>query len=688
MRHLVPIFILLFICTRSSAQRSESSEDFYSNQLEDLAELEETDSEDEYNLQQLSHFKKHPVSLNGSPDELRAFPLFDALMVENLLEYRRLLGNLVSIYELQAVPGFSIETMRNIQHLVTVHTKRVEIASLRKKLTTGERSIIVRPVLLVQDQDGFSGAGGAKRFAGSKPGLYLKYKYAFQKTLQYGILLEKDAGEPMLPGKAPFFTDFQSGHFLYRNSGKLKTIVLGDYTVNLGQGLIHWQSQAFKKTSSVLNIKRQSEALKPYLSAGEFNFFRGAAATFNMRSTEATIFVSYRSLTANTDFNEEGQKVITSFNASGLHRTSNEISDKNAVEVFVKGLNIKWKHNRGHVGINVINYSYSVPIEKASQPYNIYSVKGNRWMNASIDFSRTVNNYHFFGEMAIDKTSSIAILNGVIASINQHIDVALLYRNISSRYQSISGNAFTENTLPQNEQGIYAGLSMRPAYSWRIDIYADVFRFPWMKFRSDAPSDGWQYLIQMNWKPSKSTELYTRFRGRERPLNISDNRIVDYPVKAASWNWRSHINFKRSKSVELRWRVEITSFEKEETNNRSNGYLFYTDFFWRPARRNFSLNNRIQYFEADDYDSRIYAYENDLLYVSATPSYYDKGLRHYINIKHEITTGRYRKNHFTISLKLGSTLYSNKNQIGSGGSTIQGKGKTDIRIQLIFTPAS
>jgi hypothetical protein len=60
-------------------------------------------------------------------------------------------------------------------------------------------------------------------------------------------------------------------------------LALGDYTVNLGQGLIQWQGLAFGKSAEVTSIKRQSAVLQPYRSAGEFYFYRGAGITLQKK---------------------------------------------------------------------------------------------------------------------------------------------------------------------------------------------------------------------------------------------------------------------------------------------------------------------------------------------------------------------------------------------------------------------
>ena len=89
-----------------------------------------------------------------------------------------------------------------------------------------------------------------------------------------------------------------SFHVFTRQVGLFNSVAVGDYTVNLGQGLIYWQSQAFRKSSAVINIKRQSEIIRPYHSAGEYNFNRGVAATISSGKFEGTLFFSAKKLEA------------------------------------------------------------------------------------------------------------------------------------------------------------------------------------------------------------------------------------------------------------------------------------------------------------------------------------------------------------------------------------------------------
>ncbi len=126
--------------------------------------------------------------------------------------------------------------------------------------------------------------------------------------------------------------------------------------------------------------------------------------------------------------------------------------------------------------------------------YNKYALHGSNWGNYSIDYSYTFKNIHFFGEAASTEKFDKAFINGLLISTDVRVDMSFVYRKVSRGYQSLYSNAFTESTFPTNENGFYAGISINPTDVWRIDAYVDMYKFPWLKFRTDAPTAGNDYL--------------------------------------------------------------------------------------------------------------------------------------------------------------------------------------------------
>ena len=289
----------------------------------------------------------------------------------------------------------------------------------------------------------------------------------------------------------------------------------------------------FKKSSDITGIKRQSAVLRPYNSAGEYNFHRGIGITIKKGNIEATAFGSIRKLNANFTVDTiNHEDFISSFLTSGNNRTTPEIADRNSLQQTTFGGNVRYRAylpgrhaGRWHIGLNAIYYRFSRAGEKSDDPYNTYAFNGNKGYNFSADYSYTFAIFISLGKRQLDKNFHKAFLNGLLISVDPRVDLsAALHRTIDKEYQALNGNAFTENTSPTNETGLYAGITIRPADAWRLDLYGDVYKFPWLKYLRDAPSYGKDFLVQLIMYPNKQVEIYMpaqkRNEARKRPDNL------------------------------------------------------------------------------------------------------------------------------------------------------------------------
>ena len=650
-------------------------------QLENLTDADQSETEDDSYLQQLEQFRKNPVNLNTADEnDLRELKILSGLQVASFISYRKLFGKFISVYELQAVPSWDIQTIKKLLPFITL-AEPIKIADVFKRFRNGENTLLFRFSQVLEESKGFDAATTSTKYLGSPQKYFFRYRYQYKNLLQYGIVGDKDAGEQFFKGAQNKGFDFYSFHLFARKLGAVQSLALGDFTVNMGQGLIQWQSLAFRKSVDVLGLKRQSPVLRPYNSAGEFNFHRGAGVTVQKGKVEATAFVSYRKLSANfvadTVSNEE---FISSFLNSGYHRTESEIADRNKLGQFVFGGNIKYKNDNWHAGINAIVFKFSSPVQKRQEPYNLYAISGDGWSNYSIDYSYTYRNFHFFGEAAVDKNFSKAFLNGLLISVDPRVDISFLHRKIDPQYQSINGNAFTENTYPTNENGLYSGISIRPVPAWRFDAYIDMYKFPWLKYLVDAPSRGKDFLAQITFMPNRQIEVYTKYRSETKQGNQPDNTgATNYLVHLPRQNWRTQISYKINQSIVLRSRTELLWYDKSG-ENAEKGFLTFFDIIYKPLIKRYSGNMRLQYFETDGYNSRIYAYENDVLFYYSIPGFFNKGYRYYLNLNYDLNSN------ISFWLKWSQTIYNNVKSIGSGLDEIPGSSKSEIRLmaRIIF----
>ena len=498
-------------------------------QLENLTQAsDDATTEDDSYLQELVQYIKDPINLNyADKGQLQELKILSPIQISNLILYRKLLGNFISIYELQAVPDWDVELIKHIRPYVTVSSKADLFNSVGSRLKNGRNTLLLRNIQILEKSRGYSlnSSNATNFYPGSPQHILVRYKYVFKNLLQYGVTGEKDAGEQFFKGAQKNGFDFYSAHFFVRNLGIIKSLALGDFTVSLGQGLTQWGSLAFNKGAEVLNIKRQSDVLRPYNSAGEIAFNRGIGITLQKNKWQATGFVSYRKLDANFNVDTLNfEDFVSSLQTSGYHRTASETADKGTQRQLTLGGNLAHSTDRLHIGINAVHYNFEHTITKPVYLYNAYALSGKTAGNYSIDYSYTYKNMHFFGEAATDEDLDKAFINGLLISVDSHVDMSFLYRNISRGYQSLYSNAFTENTYPTNESGFYTGISIAPSSQIRINAYADFYHFPWIKYRVDAPTSGNDYLVQLTYTPNKQASNLYKVSYREKGNKLQSRR--------------------------------------------------------------------------------------------------------------------------------------------------------------------
>ena len=622
MKHLIILVCCFFIKAAWAqppvTQPSPDTEQQIENITENNAD-EETD--DDTYLQSLSEFSRNPINLNlADAATLEELLLLTPIQIDNFITYRTLLGKFLTIYEIQAIPGWDLATIQKIRPYIMVSQAVNLFNAIGSRLKNGDNILFVRSTQVLEKSRGYKldSSQATNFYYGSPQRLFIRYKYSFKNLLQYGVVAEKDPGEELFKGSQKYGFDYYSVHFFMRNAGIVKALALGDFTVNLGQGLTQWMSQAYRKGPDITTIKRQAAVLRPYNSAGEINFHRGIGITVGKNNWEATLFGSYKKIDANFVAADtsllEAEDIVTSLQTSGYHRTKSEVEDKGMQRQVAFGGNFKYRLYGLQIGVNAVQYQFKLPLQKSQYPYNQFALTGKTFGNYSIDYGYTYRNMHFFGEAASTNKRKLAFIQGMLMSVANNVDVSLLYRNISPAYQSLYTSAFTENTFPTNEKGLYTGISIKPAMGWRVDAYADVYKFPWLRYRVDAPTTGKEYMFQLTYQPNKIFSIYSRLRSESKPINYNPTGLTLNPViPQPRQNWRTQLSVKLNSIFTFRSRVEMVWFDKRGSA-AENGFTIFTDLLYNPMMKPLSGNIRLQYFETDGYNSRVYSYENDVLY--------------------------------------------------------------------------
>ncbi len=670
-------------------RRDDRRIDAVGRYLQDLfpTQTEGVDYEAVYDA--LTQLYASPLDLNtATRDELSATYLLSESQLSSLLDYRQAQGDLLSIYELQAIPGFDLPTIRRMLPFVAVVGSRDLLGGLP---TPTDHYLIVRHERILEQQKGFSDATPDKkgnlpaRYLGNAQQWFMRYRYSRPRAFSVGFTMEKDAGEQLLwqPGQQRYGFDYISVHAQLQNRGRWRNIMLGDYQVQIGQGLV--LSAGFvlgKSAETVQTVRRPTLGIRPYTSLTEYGYFRGAAATYAVhRNLDLTLLASHIRRDANTididpdSLSEELQ--VTSLQTSGLHRTLAEQADQGSLPETNLGAHLLY-HNRSQLqlGLTVLQTQFGVELKKRSQPYNQYEFGGTHNRVVGLHGGYVRHNWNLFGEVAYSTGSQtnsggFGAVAGALASLTRKLDLAVLLRHYDRTFHSFYANGFSEGSRTINETGAYVGLKYTVYRKLTLSGFVDYFRFPGWKYLIDAPSYGVDYLLQARYAPNRQTAYYLIFHDEYKQKNlpgVTPHRIVG----TARRNLALNAEYRPLPGLTMRSRVQWGMFQYAG-QSASHGFALIQDasYEWRRL----SLSGRIAFFNTKDYDSRQYVYERDVLYAFSFPAYFNEGVRHYLLAQYSLSR------HLDVWVRWARSDFVGLKTIGTGLDQISVPHWSEVKVQ-------
>lgn len=673
--------------------------------IEDVISNAEIDDQVDYSYitDYLRDLERRPLNLNtATREELLNLPGMDDLLISQLREHIRKFGPLTSIYELQAVTSFNRAVIYPILPYVVVRevaakdispgTKHPRGPGFRELLAGIKGELTQRMVFDLEQARGYtppdtsSNGTLSSRYQGPAYRSYTRFRARYSQHFSFALTGEKDPGEAWKwdPKNRFYGYDFLSGHLSISNYGWLKHLVVGDYTLQTGQGLSLSRGLGFGKGSEVIRaVKMPNYGIRPFSSVNENQYLRGAAATVAAGDFYVTGFYSRANLDASIQevdtLTDEIARVST-LQTSGLHRTASELANRKAIDETLYGARIEFRTPTLTVGSTHYLQQFGSTIDRPVNDYNQFDFRGDQNQLSSLDFDWVYRNINFFGEVARSRSGGYAAVAGLMASLAPFVDMAILARSFDRDFHSTKGYAFAERPVTvQNEQGLYLGLRIQPHRLWAVSVYADQFYFPWNRFNASFPSRGYETMVQVDYKPRRGTWAYVRFRSDNKQENADvfpDGQQVEFLVPTQRLQFRVHFQTQIGRDLLLKNRVEFSRFTKSDTE-KSKGFLIYQDISWRLGFK-FKLTGRYALFDIPDSDARIYAYENDILGFFSVPGYYRTGSRYYLMLNYKPT----RKLQFW--LRMAQTRLHKVNSIGSGLETTPGNTQSEIKLQMVW----
>lgn len=628
----------------------------------------------------------NPLDLNAvGRTDLQSLFFLTEEQISGLIDYREKYGKFLSYFELLTIDGFKKETVQQLIPFINIDLNPRE--SLKQSLLHPDNhTLFLRHQTTLEQKKGYtppdttSTGKITSRYAGNGNRLYSRYLYSKTGEYSFGFTIEKDPGEKIIwnPQTSRYGLDYYSLHGMIENRWIFKKIVAGDFNMDYGQGLIFGSGiRIGKGFEPVTTIRRNNLGLRPYRSVYENKDFRGIAISTKVKSLEFNVFFSYvnRDAIVRTDTVEEGDQFISYIQTIGLHRTLSEINAKHALsdQSFGGNANFKTSNGKLEIGLNGIYTKYNIPIQVSTKKYNQFDFSGLDNHLGGLYFNYYFKHAHIFGEMAVSENNGKAISTGVVASLTSQIQASVHYRNYDKDFHSFYGKAFGENSKIGNEHGIYWGVRILPVPGLIFTTYIDFFNFPWLKYQVDASSLGKDFMSSASFSLSDNLNFKFQYRRKSKELNFH-NEGLPFPRIEPKTTDRVLLNMNYVINALFAMKTRIQHTKVGFNSEKSTGFIIAQDLIYTQAM--FSLSARFALFDTDNYDSRQYIYERDLLYVYSIPSFYNKGVRYYILGRFNVTES------ISVWIKFAQSKYFGLDTIGSGLEEIKGDTRSNLSFQF------
>lgn len=688
MRKLIYIFTFTFsllLCKISYSQIDTSkvigdTTKLNRNRQEELL-LENSleDTEDSKLLDYLENLKRNPFNLNTvTRQDLETIPFINSITAKNIIEYRDKNNTFKSKRELLNIEGVTDQLYEVIKVYVIAKNSKVdyvedESGKITKENKQGNLQLVKDLEIRyrsrfqqdLQIREGYLNG----QYPGSKAKIYNQFNFVYDKSkylLEGNITIEKDPGETSL-------TDFSSGYVELKNYKFIRNLVVGDYSLTFGQGLGMWSNLGFSKGSVAVDpVKKRGYGINSYSSVNESQFFRGAAADINFKSLDFILFYSnnYFDASMDTTLNE-----ISSFYFDGYHRTISEKNRQNTAREQLFGGRTVFNKDNIKLGLTYWTSKFSKIIGSDSTK-QLYNFSGDKANMLSFDYDFIYKNTNLYGEIARSQSGAIAGVSSLQFSFSKIAELVFLYRYYPEDFTPVHSFGFGEkNGNTQNESGLYSGLTLMPMKGLEINSYYDQFKFPYRSYTDPTAISGNDFLTNVNWKVKKDFTINLKYKNenKEESRTVQDEygRNVKKIDNRNQMNFRIAFDYDISDRLRVRSRYDYVFVKYDFYGGNNKGYMFYTDLRFVPLK-GVTFSTRFIFFDTEDYDSRIYEYEDDIRGVMSNLGVYGKGRRWYAMLKYKPF------NFLEIQGKYAETYIDGATSIGTGNDQIH----TDINNRL------
>jgi opacity protein-like surface antigen len=616
MNKFLTIFLIIIIPLNSFGQDEKVSQ-IISSIAEELAD-DETDPEAVgIYIEKLNELTENPVRINSADEtELSRLFFLTDFQIKTLADYIHSSGRIFSIYEITNIPGFNRELTETILPFIFLNDEK----------TNHPDSVRFRNNFLTNFSVRYPVSDTSA--PGSPFKLLTRYKFT-AGHLSGGFTAEKDAGEKFISGNPPF-PDFISANLAWTGKGFLRKIIFGDFGARFGMGTSINTGLRTGLSLTQPGYLSGGDEIKSYTSTDENIFFRGLAAQFQVKKTGLSFFLSRNEIDASVDSadNSSGQFVY-SFYKSGLHNTDSSIEKKDVLTEYCYGINLVSDFRNLRTGLLWTAGRFSIPVIRTNpDPKNIYDFEGDRYSVSSVYYKAVFGKIVLFGEASSNMNNRFAFIQGLSFRPADRISMNLVYRNYNPGFTAFHGKGLFSSSSGDNVRGVFGNFTFEAAVHLFVTAGCDVRYYPWLKYRCSAPSMAVSREMRIKYIPTDKLTVEAVYSYRFSMLDAQEISGIKKQENISSHSIKGTVRYSPDENLTLSTRIDYKVFKP----GLNKGILLLQDISCRFRKIPISVWLRYCIYKTGSWDSRLYTYENDLLYNFSIPVLSGKGSRSCIMI--------------------------------------------------------
>lgn len=527
---------------------------------------------DSFEFERISVFLERPFKINfSSVSEMTRSGLFSKYQAASLADYRERHGDVLSIAELSVVDGFGNDAAERLAPFISFAS-----ASLPGKSSLSD--IVYDSDLAMRSGLKISGIGD-DACCGCSCGL--KYRLSGNGRINAAVAASwTDVYESSSP-------DACSGYLEWNFLRIPVRLLLGDYNLRFGQGLVMWNGMSINSLASPMSFLKNPSGISASWSFTGVNAFTGAAAEVCFGRLSMSSAIAF----------------------PGIRNTGSSIASSSCLPAA----NLSWTGKKFHMSLT--HYAEFT---------GVFSYLEERIpdMKSGADFALCLNGVDLFSEIGYDWVNTVAAgLGGVRFSAGENSMLAVMFRCFPASYSSARSGAAHSGTKCSNETGasfsgrFYIGewVSVIGNSGFgsnvrrnTLNLSLDVAHFPLPKDIDDPVS--LQVKSVFDWVHMVSAAFKLELKVTER---------------FRSWGKKFRTDIRADLSCMLSDRFSVV-MRLNALRCDGTGLLGYAECsYGGPVLKLFF---RQGLFCVDDWDDRIYAYERDAPGNYNVPAFFGRGV--------------------------------------------------------------